>query len=39
MPADGYGLTLLLHSLAANYNQFPASSNQSQFGERGQARS
>ena len=22
-PADGYGLTLLLHSLGANYNQFP----------------
>jgi hypothetical protein len=35
MPADGYGLTLLLHSLDANYNQFLASNNQSQFGERG----
>jgi len=35
MPADGYGLTLLLHSLEGNYNQFLASNNQSQFGERG----
>ena len=35
MPADGYGLTLLLHSLEGNYNQFLASANQSQFGERG----
>ena len=34
-PAGGYGLTLLLHSLGANYNQFAASNNQSQFGERG----
>ena len=34
-PQDGYGLTLLLHSLGANYNQFTASNNQSQFGERG----
>ena len=25
MPTDGYGLTLLLHSLAANYNQYLAS--------------
>jgi hypothetical protein len=33
-PAGGYGLTLLLHSLDANYNQFLASKNQSQFGER-----
>ena len=33
--ANGYGLTLLLHSLGANYNQFLASRNQSQFGERG----
>ena len=31
----GYGLTLLLHSLAANYNQFAGTRNQSQFGERG----
>ena len=35
MPAGGYGLTLLLHSLGANYNQFLDSKNQSQFGERG----
>ena len=34
-PAAGYGLTLLLHSLGANYNQFSGSRNQSQFGERG----
>jgi hypothetical protein len=34
-PSGGYGLTLLLHSLAANYNQFMGSNNQSQFGERG----
>ncbi len=34
-PARGYGMTLLLHSLGANYNQFSASNNQSQFGERG----
>ena len=34
-PAAGWGLTLLLHSLGANYNQFSGSRNQSQFGERG----
>ncbi len=34
-PERGYPLTLLLHSLGANYNQFAASNNQSQFGERG----
>ncbi|MFL5827359.1 MAG: glucodextranase DOMON-like domain-containing protein [Thermoleophilaceae bacterium] len=34
-PASGYGLTLLLHSLSANYNQYLDSRNQSQFGERG----
>ena len=34
-PAAGHGLTLLLHSLGANYNQFSGSRNQSQFGERG----
>jgi predicted esterase len=34
-PADGYGMTLLLHSLGANYNQFLGSRNESQFGERG----
>lgn len=35
MPADGYGLTLLLHSLGGNHNQYTASRNQSQLGERG----
>jgi pimeloyl-ACP methyl ester carboxylesterase len=35
MPADGYGMTLLLHSLSANYNQYTASRNQSELGERG----
>ena len=34
-PAKGYGMTLLLHSLSANYNQYLASKNQSQLGERG----
>jgi predicted esterase len=34
-PAAGWGMTLLLHSLGAPYNQFAASVNQSQFGERG----
>ncbi|MGZ6697264.1 MAG: hypothetical protein ACXVFL_16700, partial [Solirubrobacteraceae bacterium] len=34
-PPAGYGLTLLLHSLGAGYNQFTGSTNQSQFGERG----
>jgi hypothetical protein len=33
-PAGGYGLTLLLHSLGANYNQYLDSRNQSQLGER-----
>ena len=33
-PRRGYGLTLLLHSLGANYNQFSASNNQSQLAER-----
>lgn len=33
-PARGYGLTLLLHSLSANYNQYYGSRNQSEFGER-----
>ncbi len=33
-PQDGYGLTLLLHSLSANYNQYMGSRNQSQFGNR-----
>ena len=35
VPAKGYGMTLLLHSLSANYNQYSASKNQSQLGERG----
>jgi predicted esterase len=30
-PPGGFGLTLLLHSLSANYNQFMGSRNQSQF--------
>jgi hypothetical protein len=34
-PAGGWGLTLLLHSLSANYNQFEGSRNQSQFAARG----
>jgi dienelactone hydrolase len=33
-PKRGYGLTLLLHSLGANYNQFTGSNNQSLIGER-----
>jgi hypothetical protein len=35
VPAKGYGMTLLLHSLSANYNQYTASRNQSELGERG----
>ena len=35
-PGSGYGLTLLLHSLAANHNQYFGTNNQSQLGERGQ---
>ena len=35
-PKQGFGLTLLLHSLAASYNQFTGTNNQSQLGERGQ---
>jgi hypothetical protein len=34
-PADGYGLTLLLHSLSANYNQYATSHNASELGQRG----
>ncbi len=34
-PARGYGMTLLLHSLGGNYNQYLDSRNQSQLGERG----
>ena len=33
-PASGFGLTLLLHSLSANYNQYLGSNNMSQFGDR-----
>ena len=33
-PRRGHGMTLLLHSLGANYNQFSASNNQSQLAER-----
>ena len=33
-PEGGWGLTLLLHSLSANYNQFEGSRNQSEFAER-----
>ena len=33
-PRRGYGMTLLLHSLSANYNQYLGTRNQSQFGER-----
>ncbi|MDX6651637.1 MAG: hypothetical protein QOJ38_418 [Solirubrobacterales bacterium] len=35
MPRRGYGMTLLIHSLGANYNQYAGSRNQQQFGERG----
>lgn len=34
-PQNGYGLSLMLHSLSANYNQYADSRNQSQLGERG----
>jgi dienelactone hydrolase len=34
-PKRGFGLTLLLHSLSANYNQYLGSHNQSQVGDRG----
>jgi hypothetical protein len=33
-PRGGYGMTLLLHSLSAAYNQYTSSRNQMQFGER-----
>ena len=33
-PRRGYGLTLLMHSLGANHNQYLGTRNQSQFGER-----
>lgn len=35
-PPQGYGLTLLLHSLGGNYNQYEGSKNQWQFADRGQ---
>ncbi|MCW2967072.1 MAG: putative penicillin acylase [Solirubrobacteraceae bacterium] len=35
MQKPGYGMTLLMHSLSANYNQYLGTRNQSQFGERG----
>jgi hypothetical protein len=35
VPKRGYGLTLLMHSLSANYNQYLGTKNQSQLGERG----
>src|SRR5207249_2610186 len=34
MPRQGYGMTLLLHSLSTNCNQYLGSRNQSQFGDR-----
>ena len=34
-PRSGWGMTLLLHSLSAVYNQYLSSHNQSQFGDRG----
>jgi hypothetical protein len=34
-PPGGWGMTLLLHSLSANYNQYSASRNQSEIGDRG----
>jgi hypothetical protein len=33
-PSGGWGLTLLLHSLSANYNQYMSTHNQSQFANR-----
>jgi hypothetical protein len=34
-PRSGYGMTLLLHANAANYNEFFGSRNASEFGQRG----
>jgi pimeloyl-ACP methyl ester carboxylesterase len=34
-PSSGWGATLLLHSLSANYNQFSGTKNQSEFANRG----
>ena len=33
-PAPGYGMTLLLHSLSSNYNEYSSTRNQAQFGDR-----
>jgi hypothetical protein len=33
-PSGGWGMTLLLHSLSANYNQYSGTHNQSQFANR-----
>lgn len=35
IPRGGFPLTLLLHSLSANYNQYAGSRNQSQIGDQG----
>lgn len=35
-PADGYGLTLLLHALSANLNQYAGSRHMRDLGERGE---
>lgn len=34
-PPHGWGMTLLLHSLSANYNQYSGTRNQSELGDRG----
>lgn len=34
-PEDGYGISLLLHSLSANYNQYLGTRHAEQYGERG----
>ena len=34
-PRSGWGMTLLMHSLSANYNQYSGSRNESQFANRG----
>ena len=35
VPRRGFGMTLLMHSLAASWNQYTGSNHQRQFGERG----
>ncbi len=35
-PAGGWGITLLMHSLSANHNQYLGTANQVQLGERGE---